>query len=52
MKNMKNIHKIFKDWLRRIKIPKVQNLTTYFRLINALLARKIQFKKGNSKLNV
>jgi hypothetical protein len=43
---------IVKDWLRKIKIHKIKNLTVYFRLIKVLLARKIQFKEENSKLDV
>jgi hypothetical protein len=51
-KNMKNVHKFVKDWLGRIKISKVKPLTIQFLLMKALLTRKIQFGKKNSKLNV
>jgi len=47
-----NTQEITKDWLRRIKIPKVENLTVYVLLMKTLLARKTQFKKKNSKLGV
>ena len=43
---------IAKDRLRRIKISKFENLTAYFRLIKALLVRKIQFNDENPKLGV
>jgi hypothetical protein len=50
--HLRNAQEITKDWLRRIKILKVENLTVYFLLMKALLARKTQFKKQNSNFGV
>ena len=41
-----------KYWLRKIKYTRLKNFTVYFRLMNVLLTKKIQFKEENSKLDV
>jgi hypothetical protein len=40
-----NTHEIAEDWLRKIKYTILKISTMYFKLMKALLAKKIQFKK-------
>ena len=47
-----NTQKIVEDQLRKIKYTRLKNLTVYFQLMKVLLAKKNQFEKENSKLDV
>ena len=47
-----NTQKIIEDQLRKIKYTRSKNLTVYFQLMKVLLAKKNQFEKENSKLDV
>ena len=50
-KSLLNAHKVLKDWSKKIKYIKLENLIMYFLLIKVLLKKKIQFERENLKLD-